>query len=56
MTTRTATARRDGVLVLLDHGVPLSLLVDLVDPRGPRSEEIYRTEPRDTSPLLAAAR
>ena len=56
MTTRTATARRDGVLVLLDHGVPLSLLVDLVDPHGPRSQEIYRTEPRDTAPLFATAR
>ncbi|MCW2778184.1 MAG: hypothetical protein JWN17_1909 [Frankiales bacterium] len=29
---------------LLSHGVPLSLLLDLADPRGPRSEELYLAE------------
>lgn len=29
---------------LLRSGVPLTLLLDLVDPRGPRSEELYRSE------------
>ena len=34
----------DSVMVLLQHGVPLSLLADLVDPDGPRSIEIYESE------------
>ncbi len=34
----------DSVMVLLHHGVPLSLLADLIDPDGPRSLEIYEHE------------
>jgi hypothetical protein len=34
----------ESVMVLLRHGVPLSLLADLVDPGGPRSLEIYESE------------
>jgi len=29
---------------LLQHHVPLSLLLDLVDPKGPESSEIFRKE------------
>ncbi|MBC7678552.1 MAG: hypothetical protein H7233_06135, partial [Pseudorhodobacter sp.] len=36
-----------GPLLLLRSGVPLTLLLDLADPAGPRSELIYSQE-RDT--------
>ena len=39
----------DCVMVLLQHGVPLSLLADLIDPVGPRSIEIYESELVTTS-------
>ncbi|CAB4849843.1 unannotated protein [freshwater metagenome] len=29
---------------LLRHGVPLTLLFDLIDPSGPRSAELYGQE------------
>ena len=29
---------------LLEHHVPLSLLLDLIDPQGPRSAEIFELE------------
>jgi hypothetical protein len=35
------------MMELLRQGVPLSLLVDLADPAGPRSREILEAE-RDT--------
>ncbi|MCW2607284.1 MAG: hypothetical protein JWO60_1977 [Frankiales bacterium] len=34
---------------LLCAGVPLSLLLDLVDPRGPRSSELYDAEQADAA-------
>ena len=34
------------VLALLRHGVPLTLLADLLDPAGPDSAEIARRERR----------
>lgn len=37
-------AAADPVMALLARGVPLTLLMDLLDPTGPRSEEILRTE------------
>ena len=33
---------------LLEAGVPLSLLIDLSSPAGPRSREVYETEYADT--------
>ena len=33
----------------LFHGVPLSLLIDLLDPAGPNSHRIIREEPADTT-------
>ncbi|MCW2680138.1 MAG: hypothetical protein JWM62_1539 [Frankiales bacterium] len=39
----TATTRTsEAAMALLGHGVPLSLLLDLVC--GPRSEELFATE------------
>ena len=32
------------VMTLLGRGIPLTLLLDLLDPRGPASEQILRTE------------
>jgi hypothetical protein len=32
-------------MTLLAHHVPLSLLLDLADPDGPSSSEIFRREP-----------
>lgn len=29
---------------LLALGVPVSLLMDMADPQGPRSQEVFRTE------------
>jgi hypothetical protein len=37
-----STAR---AMTLLEHHVPLSLLLDLMDPRGPSSTEIFHREP-----------
>lgn len=39
-------ARR--VSALLEAGVPLSLLIDLSEPTGPRSHDVYASEPGDT--------
>jgi hypothetical protein len=33
----------------LDQHVPLSLLIDLLDPAGPDSHRIHREEPADSS-------
>ena len=32
------------VMEMLRQGIPLTLLIDLADPFGPRSEEIYASE------------
>jgi hypothetical protein len=32
-------------MTLLEHHVPLSLLLDLMDPQGPLSAEIFYLEP-----------
>lgn len=42
-----ALAARTGAL--LRGGVPLTLLLDLADPRGPRSGALYGQEPADLS-------
>jgi hypothetical protein len=34
----------DPVMTLLRDGVPITLLLDLADPAGPRSREIYDRE------------
>jgi hypothetical protein len=41
----------------LSSGIPLSLLIDLLDPAGPDSRRICRDEPADTTwiPHRAAA-
>ena len=41
--TRTAQWA-DRPLALLRSGIPLTLLIDLADPLGPRSEEIFGEE------------
>ncbi|HEV7194678.1 MAG TPA: hypothetical protein VGN19_01950 [Pedococcus sp.] len=38
-----------AVMALLERGIPLTLLMDLLDPFGPRSEEILRTEGTDAA-------
>ncbi len=37
-------AETTAVMALLERGIPLTLLMDLLDPFGPRSEEILRSE------------
>jgi hypothetical protein len=34
-------------MIMLRHHVPIALVVDLVDPEGPRSREIYTYEAAD---------
>jgi hypothetical protein len=46
-------ARRASAL--LEAGVPLSLLIDLSDPRGPRSLEVYESEEADLGWLTVSA-
>ena len=41
------------VMDLLESGVPLTLLIDLLDERGPASQTLYRDEPADISWLAA---
>ena len=54
MAATAAPVRQDPVMALLDHGVPLTLLVDLADQSGPRSQEIYATEVADDRFALAS--
>jgi len=57
MTTMTIKAtptvdleRGFDVMEMLRLGIPLTLLLDLADPFGPRSEEIYHSErPAETA-------
>jgi hypothetical protein len=44
MTTLERTAGARDVMELLRQGVPLTLLLDLADPRGPRSLELLLLE------------
>ena len=39
---------------LLEAGIPLSLLIDLSDPAGPRSQEVYASELADLDWVTAA--
>ena len=48
---RTATNR---TLSLLRAGVPLSLLMDLAAPHGPRSTELYAMEPAESLSWIVA--
>jgi hypothetical protein len=48
MSTMTETRWVDQVMDLLGHGVPLTLLCDLVDPEGPRSDEVLAIETLST--------
>ena len=41
---------------LLASGVPLSLIIDLLDDRGPNSNRILEAEPADTDWLLVPRR
>ena len=45
-------ARRASAL--LEAGVPLTLLIDLSDPSGPRSHDVYASELGDAAWLTAA--
>ncbi len=43
--TTTVPAQRESLTsALLRSGVPLTLLLDLADPQGPHSRELYRSE------------
>jgi len=42
--TQTIARRGVDVMELLAQGVPLTLLMDLVDPAGPHSDELYVVE------------
>jgi len=44
MTTQTLSHRDNDVMELLRQGVPLTLLLDLADPFGPRSSELFEIE------------
>jgi len=46
--------RMPDPLDLLSHGVPLTLLVDLLDERGPDSRRMYAEEQADISWLTPA--
>jgi hypothetical protein len=35
---------RHPLMAALGQGVPITLLMDLIDPHGPRSAEMYRRE------------
>ncbi len=48
-----STAQDARTHALLCAGIPLSLLLDLMDPRGPRSQEIYGDEQPGASRLHA---
>jgi hypothetical protein len=48
--------RMPDPLDLLAHGVPLTLLVDLLDERGPDSRRMYGEERADASWLEPRAR
>lgn len=39
----------------LRHGVPLTLVIDLLDPLGPASRQILTDEPADTAWIEPAA-
>lgn len=41
------------VMDLLENGIPLTLLIDLLDERGPASAKLYREEPADVAWLAA---
>lgn len=44
MMTLTQSRTSTDVMELLRQGVPLTLLMDLVDPYGPHSDELYLVE------------
>jgi hypothetical protein len=44
MTTLMRTSRESDVMDLLRQGIPLTLLMDLADPFGPHSTELYDSE------------
>ena len=44
MTTAMLGRGDAAVMELLRQGVPLTLLLDLADPHGPRSYEVYGVE------------
>ena len=41
MTTLIETAQESDVMDLLRQGIPLTLLLDLADPLGPHSDELF---------------
>ena len=57
-TTTTGTSALDPAVArtaaLLRAGVPLTLLLDLAAPHGPRSRELYQREPADSMAWLLA--
>jgi hypothetical protein len=41
------------VMEMLEQGIPLTLLIDLLDEHGPSSQKVYREEPADAAWLAA---
>src|SRR4051795_12559167 len=55
LTAEVDVRRQPDVMTWLHAGIPLTLLIDLFDPRGPNSRRVLSTERRGTSdPWLAA--
>src|SRR3954453_935807 len=55
LTAEVEVRRQPDVMTWLHAGIPLTLLIDLFDPRGPNSRRVLSTERRGTSdPWLAA--
>lgn len=44
------------LLTALGRGLPITLLVDLIDPNGPRSAEMYEREGATSTTVSAADR
>ena len=49
----TATPDQHPLMTALGRGLPITLLVDLIDPNGPRSLEMFERE--EAAPASAAA-
>ena len=46
MTTLLHAPSESDVMDLLRRGIPLTLMLDLLDPQGPHSDELYTLEGR----------
>ncbi len=55
LNSSTATGWVGDVMTLLRSGIPLTLLIDLCSPDGPRSAEIYADEWPDAGAVRATS-